>query len=428
MLRAYFSYVPMGLSVRFLDLSSGNPVSYAWDFGTKVTVTVPGGAHVLISAKIDPIWANLFVSTIADVGGSLGGTHFLISTPTEQFYVWFDTGSSVDPLIIGSTGIPVAILPDSTAGDIALAIMSAMDATLSFTTSAGATPEEIYILSTTAGPVADPLPETSGFITQLLVQGVVEVAEVWGTAPDTYLTEQLTSTDKEPIITFPESGVYLVTLTVTDAGGNTSSLTLPVGASDYFSFPALPTLILDAVLSRLPVSLLPPIPVIDGFLKKWQLYLADLIDPHIVNPNMFDETKWPALVNDLIVNLILYDIITDKILAGGAAAASGSGSGGGGLKKVVTGPAEAEWFGAADAGAAIMKAGGLYDQIKQRICIMSRRLRIPLEFCKDLEWTVRAPQVMKTHHHGMDRDAGRNNDYIDLHTNPHNVHDNNEHA
>lgn len=412
MLRAYFSYVPMGLSVRFLDLSTGNPVSYAWDFGTEVTITIPGGAPLLISAKVDPIWANLFISTVADAAGSLGGTYFLISTPTEQFYVWFDTGGSVDPLIIGSTGIPVVIALDSTAGDIALAVMSALDATTVFTTSVGATPEEIYILPTVAGPVTNPDPGTSGFITQLLVQGVEEVPEVWGTTPDTYVTSQLTSTDKEPIITFPESGVYLVTLTVTDAGGNTSTLTLPVGASDYFTFPALPTLILDAVLSRLPVSLLPPIPVIDGFLKKWQLYLADLIDPHIVTPYTFDETKWPSLVNDLIINLILYDIITDKILAGGAAAAFGTGSGGGGLKKVVTGPAEAEWFGAADAGAAIMKAGGLYDQIKQRICIFSKRLRIPLEICSDISWDVKPPSVMRTpRHHHHDHDVSRNNQH-----------------
>jgi PKD repeat protein len=269
MLRAYFSYVPMGLSVRFLNLSSGNPTSYVWDFGVN---------------------------------------------PTQ------------------------------------------------------------------------------------------------------------TSTDEEPIFQYTENGVFQVSLTVSD-GTNTDTLILPVGVTNLFTSPALPTLILDAVMSRLPTPLLPTIAVIDGFIKKWELYLACLIDPNISPLDTFDETKWPALVNDLVINLVLYDIITDKVLAAGASAAVGTGSGSGGLKKVVTGPAEAEWFGAGDAAYAMMKAGGLYDQIKQRICILARRLRIPLEFCDGLAWRGMAPTIMKPHHHhGKDQDTSRNNDYVDLHTNPNNFH------
>lgn len=396
MLRAYFSYVPLGLSVRFLDLSSGNPVSYLWAFEIPITLTTPGtGGQVVITPQIDSVWANMSLLGIADSNGSLGGTYLLLSSTSDDYYVWFDTGGSTDPQLSGRTGIKVDITPNSTGVDVASAIGLALDSMGIFQTSQGTVPEELLIVLVDDGPVNLPNPGNSGIDIALIIQGVDFVPAVMGPDPGTVTPNILTSTDKEPIITFPAAGVYSVTLTVTDYLGDTSSITLPVGASDYLGHPALPTLIIDAVLSRLPQSLLPTIPVIDGYIKKWQLYLAILIDPNIQSADTFDETKWPALVNDLIINLILYDIITDRILSGGAAAAFGTGNGGGGLKKVVTGPAEAEWFGASDAIAAIMRGGGLYDQLRNRICTLSKRLRIPLEFCSDIAWQPRAPQIIK---------------------------------
>ncbi len=231
------------------------------------------------------------------------------------------------------------------------------------------------------------------------------------------------STEAEPIVSYAQSGVYEVTLTISD-GVTTEAVTLSVGVTNLFTSPALPVQILDAVMSRLPTPVLPTVPVIDGFIKKWQIYLADLIDPNIATPDTFDQYKWPALVNDLIINLCLYDIITDKVMSASAASAVASGTGSGALKKVVTGPAEAEWFSSAESAYSMMKAGGLYDQIKQRICILAHKLRIPLGLCESLSWKVLAPTVSKmAEAPSPSYDPSRNNQYQDLSTNPLNIHD-----
>ena len=56
------------------------------------------------------------ITTVADVAGSLGGKYFLIHTPTVKHYVWFNTGSSVDPAPAGGwTEIEVAITSGASA-------------------------------------------------------------------------------------------------------------------------------------------------------------------------------------------------------------------------------------------------------------------------------------------------------------------------
>lgn len=112
-----------------------------------------------------------------------------------------------------------------------------------------------------------------------------------------------TSTSASPIITFPTSGQYNVSLAVTNAGG-TAIFTMIIIAS---TTPALNITIMQMVLQDLP----PNIPVnTNGFyqqIKKWQLYLQPSFD--ISDADVFDETKWPPLANVLVSKLIIYDLI-----------------------------------------------------------------------------------------------------------------------
>lgn len=410
MIRSYFSYVPSGLSVRFLNLSSGNPDSFNWDFGFQEEI--PG----------TPSYASQRVDTVADVGGSLGGKYLLLSSTTTTYYFWFNTGGSTDPQIANATGVEVTLPPGSTDEEVGDLLAAAIDSTGEMTTAFMGSHNSVYCLDLTAGEVEEPNSGDSGFTVDLFNQG--------GTGTPTW--QAATSTEEEPIVTFPKAGVYSVTLTITKGVSpniQTSTLVLPVGVTSLYEGIALPTLILDAILTRLPTALLPDIAGIDAFIKKWQLYLRTLIDPNIAVGDTFDQTKWPALVNDLVINLCLYDILTDKMTgAMGSSVASGSTSSSGGLKKVVQGPAEAEWYSPSESSqtaANIMKPGGLYDQVLNRVCILASRLRIPLEFCPKLTFKGVPPTIYKppVEYTLSDRDPSRNNEYTDISINPRNIHD-----
>lgn len=244
-----------------------------------------------------------------------------------------------------------------------------------------------------------------------------------------------TSTLEAPIFLYAAAGVYDVTLTVT-VGTETNTLVLPVAVSSSVGY-GYPMLLLDAINSRLPVAIAPTIPITDGLIKKWQLFLATLIDPNIATQDMFNQASWPTLVNELIVDLCLYDIYIDTLMKSATTAieASTSGTGGGSatgsLKKVTTGPSSVEYHTPLEASGgesaySMLKTGGLGSistQLKERICMLSKRLRIPLEICSKIPWRGRAPQVMKIIDPvPTEQDPSRDNTYIDLHTNPLNYH------
>ncbi len=92
------------------------------------------------------------VDTVADVAGSLGGTYFLLNSPSTGYYVWYDVdGGSTDPGLTpnpdlfmppgsghGRTGIEVDISANDTADAVATASRTAIGAFADFST-AGAT-------------------------------------------------------------------------------------------------------------------------------------------------------------------------------------------------------------------------------------------------------------------------------------------------
>lgn len=51
----------------------------------------------------------------ADISGSLGGKYWYVSSPSTQYYVWYNTGSSTDPSIAGKVGLEVTVIPNDTA-------------------------------------------------------------------------------------------------------------------------------------------------------------------------------------------------------------------------------------------------------------------------------------------------------------------------
>ena len=209
--------------------------------------------------------------------------------------------------------------------------------------------------------------------------------------------EDNVSTEANPTVVFPSAGTYQVSFTITE-GTETSTVTLPVLAG--VAQPGSPYSIFAIIDMRFPNSQALSTLALDSLIKKWQLFLADLIDPHITGSDIYNETKWPSLVNELIANLIIYDTVTDMLTQAGLAGTSvdSNVSNSGGLKRVVTGPSEAEWYSGSESVYNLIKSGGtggsFYDQIIRRICILSQRLRITLEMCRPLDHSPVVPQVM----------------------------------
>lgn len=73
------------------------------------------------------------VNTIADSGG-LDGSYFLISSDTDNYYVWFEVNNSgSDPAVAGKLGISVGIPASASASVIAVNLADALAAHIDFT-------------------------------------------------------------------------------------------------------------------------------------------------------------------------------------------------------------------------------------------------------------------------------------------------------
>jgi len=102
-------------------------------------------------------------------GVGLGGKYFLLDSPQESYYVWFNTGSDVDPLISGRTSIEVAVQESMNATEVAIELQIELEETLQFKTAANN--EVIFCTNLIKGIVNDPQDETSGFTLEVIRQG-----------------------------------------------------------------------------------------------------------------------------------------------------------------------------------------------------------------------------------------------------------------
>lgn len=79
--------------------------------------------------SVDAFFGNQHLVCFDTVAAStLAGDYFLVSSLTEDFYVWFDDGVAVDPAVAGATGISVSIAGTETAVQVAGLIATAINA------------------------------------------------------------------------------------------------------------------------------------------------------------------------------------------------------------------------------------------------------------------------------------------------------------
>lgn len=155
-----------------------------------------------------------------------------------------------------------------------------------------------------------------------------------------------------------------------------------------------------AILERIPATLLPSTGVITQLITKWKLFLAPFIVPDMSEAAAMEDSSWSTLGAELIVNLVLFDSLTityQKYLLTQGGGASSSTSSQGAVKKIVTGPAEAEFFPMSESISEVMKPGGLFTSIKDTICILAHRLDIRLYICdQGTNPKVITPRVYRT--------------------------------
>lgn len=230
-----------------------------------------------------------------------------------------------------------------------------------------------------------------------------------------------------PPYTYEQQGFYQVSLTITPpltSGIDKATAYDNFGISDSGN-PTLSDSIYNLIDSYIPDEFIKYITnkAKRVYIEKWQLYLQPLVEPEVPLDKYNDEFAYPALVNQLIVELAAYDWLITGIMnlvrtVSSSVEDSSSSSDGsvvseptnGNVKKITTGPTEVEFFESKLSGEDVssitktvtgaLQPGGILDSIKSNICMLAERLDIYLPICDQVEHNV-VPRVVNRRNPGL---------------------------
>lgn len=202
-----------------------------------------------------------------------------------------------------------------------------------------------------------------------------------------------TSILKDPTNTYTVVGFFDVILTLTD-GAEINAITIRVGVNEAGK-PELGNFnLIQLVTNNLPTGVTLDTTLAVSYIRGWQEYLFPLVDPPTDEAYKYDETSYEPLVNQLIGKLVTVDIILQGAKSYLAGLGNNPGSSTKDLKKVVTGPAESEWFSGSDMWYSIMRQGGILDGIQSECCVIAARICVFLPFCPAQNKVI-TPQVSR---------------------------------
>ena len=119
------------------------------------------------------------------------------------------------------------------------------------------------------------------------------------------------SNSQNPNHTYGAVGLYTIVLTVTNTFGSTT-----------YSYPIIvsPNPVTNYTIRKMVEASLPSGITIDdkdflNLLIKWQLFLQPLTITPVADADVFNEVKWPSLVNYLIAKLLVYDFIEKSMVS-----------------------------------------------------------------------------------------------------------------
>lgn len=190
-----------------------------------------------------------------------------------------------------------------------------------------------------------------------------------------------TSTSQNPSHTYSSAGTYIVKLTATNVDGSSILQRQIVVAT----VPVLPVSLKTFVNLKLPSGVTINEETKDAYIAQWQLFIQPLVDPDVSINDVFNESAYPPLANALIAYLAAYSIVMDIAMQGSASGVGGGANGAPGVvKKIVTGPSEAEFQDTTKAASAFTGKDGLASTLQKEICTLAARLLIMLPMCPPL--------------------------------------------
>ena len=216
------------------------------------------------------------------------------------------------------------------------------------------------------------------------------------------------SSEKNPEFTYSSVGNYVVTLKITTQDSVSDSYSDQILISD-FDGPSLSSSIYWLINQYIPSELIPLFKYRDkrNLIEKWQLYCQPLVTPAVDISEYNNELKYGALENQLIMQLAAYEWLINQYnkllwslsntvdITSKVTPTDSEQESDGKVKKIVTGPTEAEFFNDSinsDNIGDILKSinsalsdKGIIGILKQNICMLSQGLNIYLPICKYID-------------------------------------------
>lgn len=243
------------------------------------------------------------------------------------------------------------------------------------------------------------------------------------------------SNELNPTFTYESPGYYEATLTITEVidGEN-----IQTTSSQQILVTEAKTQLSDSIYNLIDLYM-PANFIEDGgtmpdnqkraFIQKWQFYIGPLVNHFIPIEGYTNEYYYEALENQLVVELVIWDYLSIKIMSlltttgqyidsitskeinkGQSSEDEEAGDEQGGttgrIKRIQTGPTEVEYF--EDISESLstlyksyseaLKPGGVIDILRQNICNMASRLQIFLPMCNNPYNIVKVPRVVNRRH------------------------------
>lgn len=234
---------------------------------------------------------------------------------------------------------------------------------------------------------------------------------------------------KAPTHTYSEIGFYDVILKTTYTDGSSEEVQKTVVVSDIVKT-HLTDSIYNLINEFIPQELSDPMTYTQKsiYINKWQLYIHPLVnrpvEKDIPEEEYNNELYYEGLENELIMELAAWDYLNIKILniltgAGqyiyDLTTSNNSTSDddddsvrGDRVKRIQTGPTEVEYFdNLTESTSSLFKAysqaikpGGILDELRKNLCMLSKRVSIYLPFC-DQPYHPIIPKVVNRRNPGI---------------------------
>ena len=223
---------------------------------------------------------------------------------------------------------------------------------------------------------------TSSF--QYLVKGnVVYFTDTSTGAPSTYswsFGDGTSSTEQNPVKRYVDTGVFNVSLTASKVGstGNPYVQSIVVGSNE--SNASIKTRVLwdipEAVINLRPAEW-------NTKINYYISYAFNLVGQQLGKQanSITNEASYNQLEGEFVAKIALYELFNSMAIRNMLATLKGDDTGTGPIKKITTGPADAEWFDAGVFYENIYKEGGVLDGYKQTICTDAAALGVNLSYC-----------------------------------------------